>query len=176
MNPTAPPTADGANSAACPLITLVLLAATNHPEDAKELLKPLGGSQAELDKLAADNASTVDTIRKMALAAALLDRDTFARLIRVRVGVKLIETEDPRQLAALVTAAAKLPGWVFGEVEPQADRPTNGVHHSGAKQNSVYLGQPDGLPGVTAMGMQETIAEAKRLIDDLEQTGDLQVG
>ncbi len=181
MNPTTKPTASDEKIAADPLISLVLLAAIHHPKDAPELLKPLGVNQAELVKFAADNAETVDTIRKMAIAGALLDRDTFARLIRVRVGVKLIETQDPRQLAALVSAAAKLPGWVFGEVEPQVSQPGNGVRQKGVPNNGIYhngvfLDQQNGLPDITAIGMKETIAEAKRLIDEMEHSGEVQLG
>ena len=164
MNPSTIQTASGAKDAACPLTMLLLLAATEHPEDAVKLLKPLGVSQAELDSYAKENVGTLDTIKKMAVAGALLDRGTFARLIRVRVGLKLIETEDPRQLAALVSAAAKLPAWVFGEVEPVAKHATNG-----GLRNGVYPGSADQLPDITAMGMQETIAEAKRLATELEQ-------
>ena len=133
------------------------------------MLKPLGVSQADLDTYAAENADMLETIKKMAIAGALLDRDTFGRLIRVRVGVKLIETEDPRQLATLVSAAAKLPAWVFGEVEPASKQATSGVQHYGAQENGGYPGSADQLPDISAMGMQETIAEAKRLIDDIGQ-------
>ncbi len=170
MNSSKIPATSDEILAADPLLSLVLFSATHHPQDAATMLKPLGVSQAELDEFAAENAGTVDTIRKMAIAGALLDRDTFARLIRVRVGVKLIETQDPRQLAVLVTAAAKLPGWVFGEAEPVARQATNGATHNG-----VYLDNEDNLPDITAMGMQETIAEAKRLIEEIEQPAVVQV-
>lgn len=175
MNPTHNQTASPAQAATGPLIMLVLLAATHHPKDTPELLKPFGIGPDEIDKFAAENAGIVDTIRKMTMAGALLDRDTLARLIRVRVGVKLIETEDPRQLAPLVNAAAKLPPWVFGEVEPQAARPSNGIRNNGAHNNGGYLDTEDGLPDITPMGRQETIAEAKRLIDELDQPSEVQV-
>lgn len=180
MKSSKTPAASDEKTAANPLIALVLLAAIHHPDDAPELLKPLGVNQADLDQFAAENAETVDTIRKMAIAGALLDRDIFARLIRVRVGVKLIETEDPRKLAALVSAAAKLPGWVFGEVEPLSTQPGNGVsingaHKNGIYHNGVYLDQEDNLPDITALGMQQTINEAKTLIAKMEQPGAVQV-
>ena len=117
MNSNNTSTDSGVKNTACPLASLVLLAATHHPEDAKEILKPLGVGQFEIDKCTVENAELKDTIQRSAIAGALLDRKTFASLIRVRVGVKLIETEDPRHLAVLVTAAAKLPPWVFGEEE-----------------------------------------------------------
>ena len=170
MNHNISSTTNDANSAACPLASLVLLAATHHPEDAKELLKPLGVEQPEIDKYAAENAGAIEAIRKTAIAGALLDRNTFASLIRVRVGVKLIETEDPRQLATLVTAAAKLPPWVFGEAEPVVKQSNSKAHGNGG-----YLDSDDGMPDITTMGMQETIAEAKALIEELEKPGGVHV-
>ena len=167
MNSSADPTASGVNNAPCPLTTLLLLAATQQPQAVPDLLKPLGLSQSDLDAYATEHAATRETIKKMAIAGALLDRSTLAHLIRVRLGVKLIETEDPRQLAVLVTAAAKLPGWVFGEVDPQqqAKQSTNGVYHGSADQP----------PDISAMGLEDTVAEAKRLLGEMEQPATVQL-
>lgn len=169
MNSNNASTASDAKNDAGPLASLVLLAVIHHPEDAKELLKPLGVGQFEIDKCTVENAELKDTIQRSAIAGALLDRRTFASLVRVRVGVKLIETEDPRQLAALVTAAAKLPPWVFGEEEPIA-KPSNS-----AQQNGVYPGNGYDEPDITAMSMQEAIAEAKSLITELENPAKVEV-
>ena len=158
------------NNADCPLASLVLLAATHHPKDAPELLKPLGVGQAEIERFSRRNANALDTIQKMAMAGALLDRDTFAKLIRVRVGVKLIETEDPRQLATLVTAAAKLPGWVFGEAEPVVQQP-----NSLRQQNGVVLDSSGGMVGLNGMGLQQNISEAKPLTKQRKKHGKVRV-
>ena len=156
-------------NAACPLASLVLLATIHHPEDAKEILKPLGIGQFEIDRCTVENAELKDTIQRSAIAGALLDRKTFASLIRVRVGVKLIETEDPRQLAVLVTAAAKLPAWVFGEEEP-AVKPGNTT-----QQSSAYLDSIDNEPDISGLSMQEALAEAKALITELEKPAKVNV-
>ena len=131
-------TANDANSAADPLASLVLLAATHHPEDTAEMLEPLGVDQTDIDKYSAENKAAIETMRKTAIAGALLDRSTFASLIRVRVGVKLIETEDPRKLATLVTAAAKLPAWVFGEEEPLTKPSGNNLLMGGVFPGNGY--------------------------------------
>ncbi len=159
----------GVKNATCPLASLVLLAAIHHPEDAKEILKPLGVGQFEIDKCTVENAELKDTIQRSAIAGALLDRKTFASLIRVRVGVKLIETEDPRHLATLVTAAAKLPPWVFGEEEPAVKPMGNSAH------NGPYPGNTEEDEDISAMDMAEAIAEAKALITELEKPAKVKV-
>ncbi len=152
------------NVAADPLASLVLLAATHHPGDTAELLEPLGVEQTEIDKYSAENAAAIETMRKTAIAGALLDRNTFASLIRVRVGVKLIETEDPRQLATLVTAAAKLPPWVFGEEEHAAKQTSNSLLQGGA-----FPGNGFQKPRTTNGSMQEAIAKTESLITKLKE-------
>ncbi len=163
-------TANDANNAADPLASLVLLAATHHPDNTAELLEPLGVEQAEIDKYSAENADAIETMRKTAIAGALLDRNTFASLIRVRVGVKLIETEDPRQLATLVTAAAKLPPWVFGEEEPSAKPASNNFLQGGA-----FPGNGFKKPHTTNGNMQDAIAKTESLITKLKEPAKVNV-
>ena len=90
--------------------------------------------------------------------------------MRVRGGVKLIEAEDPRHLATLVTAAAKLPPWVFGEEEPATRQ--NCVS---AQQNGAYTDTDKNETDISSMSMQEAIAEAKGLITELEKPGKVRV-
>jgi|GEM_PF-5540747 len=173
-----------------PVLCLLLFAAAVKGGRPSELMEQLGVDEPRIEELFSGSEQNLTFFSQLAAAAELMDRQTLGRLLRLRLGELLLTARKGSELSALTRAAAKLPPWAFGEEEPQepaestepAEDPEPSVARA-SRPRSADAAKPEPgqvcptcgeeQPGEDELELEEAIAEARRLMAELQRTPEI---